>query len=190
MADPLFDATRGDPLFQEPIPPIYAPRIRGRQGVKTAMTFLCLKCDEQMRFKERDVPGDGTFAAAFACPRCGWKIAMLANPIETQLVRSLGEKIGGRPLNEQLEQPLGLVRSTLLGREDAFEEERVQSGAGGRLRRPTWSAEARDRLARVPKFARGMVKRIYTDYAVERGITEITPEVMNRARSDLGLEEM
>ena len=82
------------------------------------------------------------------------------------------------------------MRSTLLGREDAFEEEPVQTGAGGTLSRPTWSAEARDRLARVPKFARGMVKRIYTDYAVERGITEITPEVMNRARSDLGLEEM
>jgi hypothetical protein len=35
-----------------------------------------------------------------------------------------------------------------------------------------------------------MVKRIYTDYAVERGIADITPDVMDRARSDLGLEEM
>jgi len=47
-----------------------------------------------------------------------------------------------------------------------------------------------NRLALVPKFARGMVKKIYNEYAVERGITEITPDVMNRARSDLGLEEM
>ncbi len=151
------------------------------------MKFLCIKCDERMQFTDRQVPGDGTFAAAFACPRCGWKIAMLANPIETQLVRSLGEKIGGRPLDEQLEQPLGLVRSTLLGREDAFEEEQPRDGAS---RRPTWSADARDRLARVPKFARGMVKKIYNEYAMERGITEISVEVMNRARSELGLEEM
>ena len=151
------------------------------------MKFLCLKCDERMRFKERDVPGDGTFAAAFTCPRCGWKITMLANPFETQLVRSMGEKIGGRPLDEQLEQPLGLVRSTVRGREDAFEEEQVQHGT---IRRPTWTAEARDRLARVPNFARGMVKKIYNEYAMERGISEITPEVMDRARSDLGLEEM
>jgi hypothetical protein len=35
-----------------------------------------------------------------------------------------------------------------------------------------------------------MVKRIYTDYARERGLSEITPEVMDRARSDLGLEGM
>ena len=151
------------------------------------MKFLCLKCDEQMRFKEREVPGDGTFAAAFACPGCGWNIAMLANPFETQLVRSMGEKIGGRALDGQLEQPLGLVRSTVLGREDAFDEERPRDGA---IRRPTWSADARDRLARVPTFARGMVKKIYNEYAMERGITEITPEVMDRARSDLGLEEM
>lgn len=154
------------------------------------MKFLCLKCDEQMRFKERAVPGDGTFAAAFTCPCCGWNIAMLANPMETQLVRSMGEKIGGRPLDVQLAQPLGLVRSTVRGREDAFEEERVQNGAEGTIRRPTWSVEARDRLARVPNFARGMVKKIYNEFAMERGITEITPDVMDRARSELGLEEM
>jgi hypothetical protein len=35
-----------------------------------------------------------------------------------------------------------------------------------------------------------MVKRIYGDYARERGIGVITPEVMDRARSDLGLEGM
>ncbi len=32
-----------------------------------------------------------------------------------------------------------------------------------------WSLEAKDRLE-VPSFARGMVKRIYTDYARERAI--------------------
>ena len=42
----------------------------------------------------------------------------------------------------------------------------------------------------VVGFARRMVKKIYNEYAVERGITEITPEVMNSARSELGLEEM
>ena len=35
-----------------------------------------------------------------------------------------------------------------------------------------------------------MVKRIYTDWAVERGIAEITPDVMDRARVELGLEHM
>jgi len=46
------------------------------------------------------------------------------------------------------------------------------------------------RLQNVPSFVRGMVKRIYTDYARERDIEEMTPELMDRARSELGLEGM
>jgi Proto-chlorophyllide reductase 57 kD subunit len=144
--------------------------------------FLCIDCDEQMQFEERRQPGDGTFAAAFACPRCGRRIALLANPMETQLVESLGVKIGGRALDEQ---PMQLVRSTVIGREGAFSDE--QSAVASR---PRWSAEGEQRLARVPSFVRGMVKKIYTDYAAERGIAEITPAVMDRARSELGLEGM
>ncbi len=34
------------------------------------------------------------------------------------------------------------------------------------------------------------VKKMYTEYAAERGIVEITPAVMDQARSGLGLEEM
>jgi hypothetical protein len=42
----------------------------------------------------------------------------------------------------------------------------------------------------VPKFVRGMVKKIYGDFAAEHGIGEITPAVMDRARTELGLEGM
>jgi hypothetical protein len=35
-----------------------------------------------------------------------------------------------------------------------------------------------------------MVKKIYTEYAAEHDIVEITPDVMDRARSHLGLEGM
>ena len=105
--------------------------------------------------------------------------------METRLVESLGVQIGGRTLDEQ---PLELVRSTLVGRDDAFvEAEPAGAPARGSVQ---WSGEALDRLARVPNFVRGMVKRIYADYAREQGIAAITPEVMDRARSDLGLEGM
>jgi len=57
-------------------------------------------------------------------------------------------------------------------------------------RRVRWSGEASERLERVPSFVRGMVKRIYTDWARDRQIETITPEVMDRARTDLGLEGM
>ncbi|MGH7675484.1 MAG: PCP reductase family protein [Gemmatimonadales bacterium] len=151
------------------------------------MKFLCLECDEQMRFAERRQPGDGTFAAAFHCPKCGRSVALLANPMETQLVSSLGVKIGGRTLDRQ---PMELARSAMLGREDAFDD--VEKGEAGSAKRPLpsplWSPDAQERLERVPNFVRGMVKKIYGDYAKEHGLAEITPEVMDRARVDLGLE--
>jgi hypothetical protein len=144
--------------------------------------FLCLSCDEVMRFEERQLPGDGTMGVVFGCPRCGREVAMLANPMETQLVSSLGVKIGGRTIDEQ---PLELTRTFLAEpRQDAIVEIPTQS------QRVLWSDDASARLGLVPAFVRGMVKRIYTDYAREHGIPTITPDVMDRARSDLGLEGM
>jgi hypothetical protein len=145
------------------------------------MKFLCVDCDAQMVFEQRRLPGDGTLVAAFKCPACGRVIALLTNPMETQLVASLGVEIGGRKLPEQ---PFELVRRAVAdGREDAFDD-RPKSTS------PTWDEAAQRRLGNVPSFARGMVKRIYSDYALQHGIAVITPEVMDAARRDLGLEGM
>ena len=147
------------------------------------MKFLCVDCDRQMTFEERRLPGDGTLAAAFRCPQCGRVVAMLTNPMETQLVASLGVQIGGRTIPAQ---PLEMVRGMVAGgKEDAFDDGKRETGNV-----PAWSPEAQERLARVPNFVRGMVKRIYLDYARDRGIAEITPAVMDTARTELGLEGM
>lgn len=156
------------------------------------MKFLCVDCDTQMEFEDRQLPGDGTLAALFKCPSCDRVVGMLTNPMETQLVSSLGVQIGGRAVPEQ---PLESTRSTITtGRPDAFADEEPAEvsavTAAGAPAPVAWSADAVTRLEAVPRFVRGMVKRIYSDYAKENGIAEITPAVMDRARSDLGLEDM
>lgn len=166
------------------------------------MKFLCLDCDDVMVFAERQIPGDGTLAAVFKCGSCKREMAMLTNPMETQLVSSMGVKIGGR---EVPAQPMELTRTSLQdGRGDAFalsEDIPLPSAdpaAGGEAIIPdgaptgrvVWTPDAVGRLERVPSFVRGMVKRIYTDWANERGVSEITPEIMDRARTELGLEGM
>ena len=163
------------------------------------MKFLCLSCDAVMAFAERQIPGDGTLAAVFRCPSCQREMAMLTNPYETQLVSGLGIKIGGRTVPEQ---PMELLRTTLDGaRPDAFVDAEEPAGAtlagdvprgagAATATRLVWSAAALERLERVPSFVRGMVKRIYADWARERGIAEMTPEIMDRARTELGLEGM
>lgn len=140
------------------------------------MKFLCVECDQQMAFAERQLPGDGTLAATFKCPTCGRVVAMLTNPMETQLVSSLGVEIGGRTVPAE---PFEMVNTYVTaGRPD------------GQTAAPIWSGDAQERLARVPSFVRGMVKKIYADYAKERGIPEITPAIMDTARAELGLEGM
>jgi hypothetical protein len=164
------------------------------------MKFLCVGCDEAMVFSERQEPGDGTFGAAFTCPECGRSVALLANPMETQLVSALGVKIGGKALEQA---PMEFVRSKMVGKDDAFDDAAGPADVEHRTLniehrtskadlapRPRWSAEAQARLDRVPGFVRGMVKKIYADYAAERRIAEITPAVMDRARAELGLEGM
>jgi proto-chlorophyllide reductase subunit len=131
--------------------------------------FLCVDCDQQMAFGERELPGDGTLAATFKCPTCGRVVAMLTNPMETQLVASLGVEIGGRTVPAE---PFEMVHGNVVT---------------GSL---SWSTDAQERLSRVPSFVRGMVKKIYADYAKERGIAEITPAIMDTARAELGLEGM
>lgn len=143
------------------------------------MKFLCVKCDTVMAFAERQLPGDGTMAAVFSCGSCQSEVAMLTNPMETQLVASLGVKVGGRTIPEQ---PFELIRSNMTTGGDVFDDVVPI--------RVAWSADAVQRLERVPSFVRGMVKRIYSDYARDRSITVINTEVMDRARVELGLEDM
>jgi hypothetical protein len=166
------------------------------------MKFLCLDCDDVMVFAERQIPGDGTLAAVFTCGSCKREMAMLTNPMETQFVSSMGIKIGGR---EVPAQPMELTRTSLEGgRGDAFALSEdiplpaADPAAGGEAAifdgapagRVVWTTDATGRLERVPSFVRGMVKRIYTDWARESGVSEITPEIMDRARTELGLEGM
>ena len=178
------------------------------------MKFLCIECDHVMDFAERQLPGDGTLTAVFHCGSCGRDVAMLTNPMETQLVSSMGVKIGGR---EVPSQPLEMVRTSLDGgREEAFDISgdipiqstgqpesvgapaeagvsdavAVPDRAGSPGQSVGWSADAKERLEKVPSFVRGMVKRIYVDWAKENGVAEMTPAVMDRARTDLGLEDM
>lgn len=153
------------------------------------MKFLCVECDEQMHFEERQLPGDGTLAAVFRCPSCERMTAMLTNPMETQLVSSLGVKVGGRTVPEAPFE--GIRTGVTSGREEAFDpgepDDTARSDTPSKV---TWSVDAVERLGHVPSFVRGMVKKIYTEYARDHGISEITPGVMDRARTDLGLEGM
>jgi DNA-directed RNA polymerase subunit RPC12/RpoP len=82
------------------------------------MKFVCLDCDEPMKLITTAGPDEGSLAATFRCPECGFRVAMLTNPYETQMVRSLGVKLGGR---SEPATPFEHLRSSMASaRADAF----------------------------------------------------------------------
>ena len=55
---------------------------------------------------------------------------------------------------------------------------------------PVWTREAEDRLKRVPFFVRTMVRSAIDRYALKNQYTEITPEIMMKARQNYGMDKM
>ena len=190
------------------------------------MKLLCVSCDTQMKLEETTGPVEGSLSVSFACPSCAHRIALLTNPGETQLVRALDVKIGGR---SSPAEPWEFVRTMLAARgEDVGAREEgstasaepasrdfgetsassVESlsrdaqaeGLGAGPRCPfsavanraaeaaslTWDPSAEKRLERVPDFIRPMARQGIERFAVERGYTRITEEVIDEVRGTLG----
>ena len=58
------------------------------------MKFLCVPCDQPMKLATLAPPDRGSLSVVYACPACGYEMAMLTNPFETQMVQSLGVRVG------------------------------------------------------------------------------------------------
>ena len=141
------------------------------------MKFVCDDCRRAMELVDNTPSEDGgSMAIRYTCPNCGRSISMITNPGETQMVRSLGVTIGHEALNAQPE-PMAIIRDALAG----------GSVAATTGPEPMWTDAALRRLAAAPTFVQGMVRRLYTDYARQKGYTEITPAVMTEAREALGM---
>ena len=141
------------------------------------MKFVCDDCRRAMELVDNTPSEDGgSMAIRYTCPNCGRSISMITNPGETQMVRSLGVTIGHEALSAQPE-PMAIIRDALAG----------GSVAATTGPEPMWTDAALKRLAAAPTFVQGMVRRLYTDYARQKGYTEITPAVMTEAREALGM---
>lgn len=174
------------------------------------MKFLCIACDEAMRLQSTAGPEEGSLTVVFACPACGHRVAMLTNPWETQLVRTLGVKVGGRTTEaapfEQVRASLTRQRAEAFG-EDESAGARVAAaptagtegpgcpfaamipgfGTADSASGPAWTPEAEARVERIPAFIRPMAKQAIERFARDRGYATITDAVMDEARSVMGM---
>ena len=52
---------------------------------------------------------------------------------------------------------------------------------------PAWTPEAMETLSKVPEFVREMAKEMIEQFAMDEGATQITPELIKRARAKFGM---
>jgi DNA-directed RNA polymerase subunit RPC12/RpoP len=177
------------------------------------MKFLCIACDQAMRLAGAVGPDEGSLTVTFACPACGHRVAMLTNPWETQMVRTLGVKVGGAPA--EAPAPFAAVRASLTHQRDgglaaeaaptvtaplaAAAAAPAAEGPGCPFAAmiggaPTdapamvaWTVDAAGRLERIPVFIRPMARQAIERFAQERGYATVTAEVMDQARDFMGM---
>jgi hypothetical protein len=174
------------------------------------MKFVCLNCEAFMLFQKVEKPGEGSLGVEFLCPKCNARFSMVTNPGETQMVQALGVKIGGRTTAPEAFE---LTRGTLKDAAECPMPEMVaKAGATAAQPSSTestagsgscpfssmvasmgpgtteaagleWSAEALDRLAKIPEFVRPTVKMDVEAYARKTGESFVTQAMMDRYKN-------
>src|SRR5687767_11329851 len=167
------------------------------------MKFLCIPCDTPMKLQTVGPPEGGSLSVVYSCPECGYEMAMLTNAYETQVVQSLGVRIG---------PAIGGEASSRLRAEGAsasLAEASAEAGAAEPTKCPftamipaiegaqpgpadepipvRWTPGAEARLANIPAFVRPMARTGIETFAREKGILEVDEKILDEAREFFGM---
>src|SRR5687767_2880695 len=143
------------------------------------MKFLCVPCDSPMKLQTVAPPERGSLSVVYYCPECGYEMAMLTNAYETQVVQSLGVRIGPDNLDAS---PKAEGKCPFSG---------MIPGAGdarpGEPMAVRWTAGAEARLANIPEFVRPMAKTGIEKFARDKGLMEVDEQILDAAREFFGM---
>lgn len=144
------------------------------------MKFLCVPCDSPMKLQNVGPPEAGSLSVVYACPECGYEMAMLTNAYETQVVQSLGVRIG--PETKKAAKAGGCPFAEMIpGSETA---QRPEATEPVQVR---WTAAAEARLANVPEFVRPMARAGIERFARDKGSAEVDEQMLDAAREFFGM---
>lgn len=178
------------------------------------MKFVCMNCETFMLFQKVEKPGEGTLGVEFLCPTCKARFSMVTNPGETQMVQALGVKIGGRTtapepfeltrgtLKDGAECPVPAFASPVVsapaspstgegGGTCPFSSMVASMGQGDSNQTSgssslEWSAEALDRLEKIPEFVRPTVRGEVEECARKAGESFVTQAMLDRYSNTSG----
>jgi hypothetical protein len=148
------------------------------------MKFLCIPCDSPMTLQTVAPPERGSLSIVYACPECGYEIAMLTNAYETQVVQSLGVRIGPATGEGASTGGAGCPFAGIIPGMEGDDARPSQPGEPTPVR---WTAAAEARLAKVPEFVRPMARTGIERFAQERGALEVDEKILDEAREFFGM---
>jgi len=145
------------------------------------MKFLCVPCDSPMKLQTVGPPERGSLSIVYSCPECGYEMAMLTNAYETQMVQSLGVRIGPEAGAATASGGKCPFSAMIPGTEDSRP---MDPGAPIPVR---WTAAAEARLANIPEFVRPMAKTGIEKFARDKGTLEVDERILDEARDFFGM---
>jgi hypothetical protein len=158
------------------------------------MKFLCIPCDSPMKLQSVGPPDRGSLSVVYSCPECGYEMAMLTNAYETQVVQSLGVRIGpgsdqGQtgvgPASDQGHPPAEAAGrcpfSAMIPGADNARSAHAETPA------VRWTPAAEARLARVPDFVRPMARTGIEKFARDNGSSVVDETILDAAREFFGM---
>jgi hypothetical protein len=150
------------------------------------MKFLCVPCDSPMKLQTVAPPDRGSLAVVYACPECGYEMAMLTNAYETQVVQSLGVRIGQA---EASAEPGGgkCPFSAMIPAGSDSGQTGVRPGSDPGQTPIRWTSAAEARLEKVPDFVRPMARVGIEKFARDNGSAEVNDEILDAAREFFGM---
>jgi hypothetical protein len=163
-----------------------------------------------MKLQAVGPPDRGSLSVVYSCPECGYEIAMLTNAYETQVVQSLGVRIGPGASAAAPGGDRRRAEGASAGQAEAAEPVRdaadtaakaggcpfasmipgaqdTRPGVPGDAGPVRWTAAAEARLLKVPEFVRPMARTGIERFARERGASEIDEQMLDAAREFFGM---
>jgi hypothetical protein len=151
------------------------------------MKFLCVPCDEPMKLTETNPPEGGAMTVVYRCPNCEHTIAMLTNPFETEVVSSLGVKIGGKTIAEGASASDNLSKCPFADVVNGTKSARDKESGTPDSPPILWTQEALKRLDNMPEFVRPMAVQGIEKMALDMEYSEINEEVLDEAKEFFGM---
>src|SRR5262245_3529775 len=146
------------------------------------MKFLCVPCDSPMKLETVGPPERGSLSVVYSCPECGYEIAMLTNAYETQVVQSLGVRIGPDRAEASAEAGPKCPFAGMIPSTDSAPSEKRDAPVPIR-----WTSGAEARLANLPEFVRPMARTGIEKFARDRGAVEVDETILDAAREFFGM---